>query len=89
MLETSEERIKLLKAGFIGSEVEKLYLILNSFEVVGVDWQEMERETVGAVTKFACCFTHLVSEVKVNRSSVSFDPSFQHADVLAAPEVRA
>lgn len=33
MLETREERTKLLKAGFSGKEVEKLYLIVNNFEV--------------------------------------------------------
>ncbi len=33
MLETREERVKLLKAGFSGKEVEKLYLIVNNFEV--------------------------------------------------------
>lgn len=89
-LETREERVRLLRAGWTGRDIEKLYLILNSFEVVGVDWQEQkERETVGAVTKLACCFIPLVSMVK--RPSVSFEQfgQVQHAGVLAAPEVRA
>ena len=39
-LETSEERIKLLKSGFDGKQVEKLYLVLNDIEIEGVDWDE-------------------------------------------------
>ncbi len=39
LLESREERVKLLKAGFSGKEIEALYLVLNSFEVVGVKWQ--------------------------------------------------
>ncbi len=38
-LRRSEERVKLLRAGFSGKEIEALYLILNSFEIVGVNWQ--------------------------------------------------
>jgi len=44
-LETMEERVKLLQAGITGREIEKLYVIFNSFEIVGVNWQD------GAVTK--------------------------------------
>lgn len=44
---TREERVKLLRAGFSGKQIERLYLILNSFEIVGVDWQGE------AVTKLA------------------------------------
>jgi hypothetical protein len=40
MLETSGERVKLLKAGFTGKDIENLYLKWNSIEIVGVDWQE-------------------------------------------------
>ncbi len=39
LLESSEERVKLFKAGFSGKEIEALYLVLNSFETVGVNWQ--------------------------------------------------
>ena len=39
LLDSSEERVKLLRAGFSGKEIEALYLVLNSFEVVGVNWQ--------------------------------------------------
>ncbi|NJD76961.1 MAG: hypothetical protein FIB08_07690 [Candidatus Methanoperedens sp.] len=88
MLDTREERVRLLRAGFPDSDIQKLYLILNSFQVVGVDWQEEERETAGAVTKLACCFTPLQL---VERPSVSFEQlgQVQHAGVLAAPGVRA
>jgi len=33
MLETAQERVKLLKAGIDGKTIEKLYLIFNNFEV--------------------------------------------------------
>ncbi len=44
---TREERVKLLRAGFTGGEIVALYVILNGFEIVGVNWQD------GAVTKLA------------------------------------
>jgi len=34
MLESSEERIKLLKAGFSGKNIEQLYIISNNLEIV-------------------------------------------------------
>ena len=37
-LRRSEDRIKLLRAGFSGKEIEALYLIRNSFEIVDVNW---------------------------------------------------
>jgi hypothetical protein len=39
LLDRREERVKLLRAGFSGKEIEALYLVLNSFEIVGVNWQ--------------------------------------------------
>lgn len=38
VLETAQERVKLLKAGFSGKAIEKLYLLQNSIAIVGVDW---------------------------------------------------
>ena len=38
-LRRSEDRVKLLRAGFSGREIVALYLVLNSFETVGVNWQ--------------------------------------------------
>ncbi|MBU4223132.1 MAG: hypothetical protein KKA10_16190 [Euryarchaeota archaeon] len=38
-LRHSKDRAKLLRAGFSGREIESLYLVLNSFELVGVNWQ--------------------------------------------------
>jgi hypothetical protein len=34
MLETAEERVKLLKAGFIDKTIEKLYIDSNYFKIV-------------------------------------------------------
>jgi predicted transcriptional regulator len=34
MFETSEQRIKLLKAGFSGKEIERLYIEYNNFRIV-------------------------------------------------------
>lgn len=34
MLETVEERVKLLKMGFTGKEIEKAYLIANSIRTI-------------------------------------------------------
>lgn len=31
-------RIKLLKAGFTGNEIEQLYILDNNLEFVGVNW---------------------------------------------------
>ncbi len=33
MLETSQERVKLLKAGVNGKTIEKLYIIYNNFKI--------------------------------------------------------
>jgi len=33
MLETSQERIKLLKAGFTGNNIEKLYIECNNIRI--------------------------------------------------------
>ncbi len=35
-----KERVKLLRAGFTGKEIEALYVILNGFEIVDVNWHE-------------------------------------------------
>ena len=35
MLETAKERIKLLKAGITGNQIEELYIIYNNIKVVG------------------------------------------------------
>ena len=42
LLDRSEDRVKLLRAGFSGKEIEALYLVLNSFEIVNVNWQTAE-----------------------------------------------
>jgi len=39
VLESRNERVKLLKAGFTGKQIETIYVILNSLYVVSVDWQ--------------------------------------------------
>jgi hypothetical protein len=35
MLETPKERIKLLKAGITGNQIEELYILYNNIKVVG------------------------------------------------------
>lgn len=67
ILESREERVKLLQAGFTGREIEKLYLILNSFDIGGVNWQE------GTVTK---------PVFLVNPSKLSYPTSVQAAPSL-------
>lgn len=37
MLDTSEERVKLLKSGIDGKVIEKLYLIYNNFKLVDMN----------------------------------------------------
>lgn len=34
VLETREERVKLLKAGVLGKEIENLYVQLNGFKII-------------------------------------------------------
>ena len=41
MLETSRERVALLKAGIDGKTIVKLYVILNNFELVGCAPQKL------------------------------------------------
>ena len=36
MLETSEERVKLLKAGICVRRIEQLYIMRNDFEIVNI-----------------------------------------------------
>jgi hypothetical protein len=46
MLETPQERIKFIKAGFASKEIEKLYVEGNNFKLVRfpiiVEWIEIE-----------------------------------------------
>jgi len=37
MLETSEERVKLLKSGIDGKVIEKLYLIYHNVRIVNIN----------------------------------------------------
>lgn len=36
MLETSIERVELLKKGIIGRKIEELYIINNNFKILGL-----------------------------------------------------
>lgn len=40
ILETMKERNKLLRAGYNGKEIEQLYILLNGFIFLEVNWQE-------------------------------------------------
>jgi hypothetical protein len=44
MLETSQERVKLLKAGISGKKIEELYISLNNFKIVHniVLWEKVK-----------------------------------------------
>ena len=59
MLETSEERVKLLKAGISARNIEQLYLINNNFKTVNIpvlfEAIEVRQETEGKV--FLCELT--------------------------------
>jgi|GEM_PF-4857760 len=35
MLETSEERVRLLKAGLTGKDIERLYIVHNNIKIIG------------------------------------------------------
>lgn len=39
ILESQQDRVKLLKAGFSGRQIEVIYTLLNRFEILGVNWQ--------------------------------------------------
>jgi hypothetical protein len=52
ILESTHDRMLLLKAGFTGKQIEKLFLDLNSFEIVGVNWQPDLAETLGKLWAF-------------------------------------
>lgn len=39
-LETSAERIRLMKAGLKGKQIEQLYVQKNNITIIGVNWQE-------------------------------------------------
>ncbi len=40
ILESRKERAELLKTGFTGKKIETLYIDLNHFETVGVNWDD-------------------------------------------------
>jgi hypothetical protein len=46
MLETPEERAKLLRAGLTGKEIESLYIQGNGFKIVG----NSEKRAMGSIT---------------------------------------
>jgi hypothetical protein len=43
VLETSQERVKLLKAGMTGKQIESLYIQLNGFKIVGTGQKRRDR----------------------------------------------
>ena len=40
VLESSVERVALLKAGFSGKDIESIYLQLNGIKIIGVNWKD-------------------------------------------------
>ena len=41
ILATAQERVKLILAGLTGKEIGALYIQLNRYTVVGVNWMEV------------------------------------------------
>ena len=50
MLETAQERILLLRAGFTGKQIEELYIVCNNFKIVRnpVLWEKFDMNTQGS-----------------------------------------
>jgi len=40
LLETAQGRIKMLKAGMTGKEIEQMYIQHSRYELVSVNWQD-------------------------------------------------
>ncbi len=40
VLESREERVALLKAGFNSKDIESIYLQLNGIAIIGVNWND-------------------------------------------------
>ena len=61
MLETSEERIKLLIAGFTCKEIEKMYVKNNNLKIIGLsilkELADPENKTIGINSKLEAGFT--------------------------------
>ena len=60
MLETAQERVRLLKAGIDGKTIEKLYIIFNNlkivhipllFELVEIDTEENKNSVISQEAK--------------------------------------
>lgn len=70
ILETREERIKLLKSGFTAKEVESLYIDLNYFETVGVNWGDAATNRTHRRMKTIHAFAnHSAESVRVQAAS--------------------
>ncbi len=68
MLETSEERIKLLRAGFTSKEIEKLYIESNNFKIVRIPIL-IELCEIDTPPDKKTCINHAVTVKRVNLSA--------------------
>lgn len=61
MLETSEERIKLLKAGYTGRMIEQLYIKYNNFKIISASILRVEEADNPKIKK-----TYIRSEIAID-----------------------
>ncbi|HLB69781.1 MAG TPA: hypothetical protein VJJ51_01925 [Candidatus Methanoperedens sp.] len=61
MLKTSEERIKLLKAGYTGKMIEQLYIKYNNFKIISASILRVEEADNPKIKK-----THIRSEIAID-----------------------
>ncbi|MCX9074985.1 MAG: hypothetical protein OIN88_10075 [Candidatus Methanoperedens sp.] len=61
MLKTSEERIKLLKAGYTGKMIEQLYIKYNNFKIISASILRIEEADNPKIKK-----THIRSEIAID-----------------------
>jgi hypothetical protein len=70
ILETREQRVKLLRSGFTGDQVEALYIDLNHFETLQIHWNDAATNRTYRRTKTISSFTnHSAESVRVQAAS--------------------
>ena len=71
MLETAQERIKLLKAGITGNQIEELYILYNNFKVVGNQRPIEKIEINTTINKnIAVCQEATVENINMDRNGI-------------------
>ncbi len=44
ILGSPDDRVNLLKLGYSGKEIEDIYIMINGFEVVNINWLPIEQK---------------------------------------------